>query len=43
MKEKVFEGSRDECYEFIRANRFSLLISMMEIRNNKEVWAIRKQ
>lgn len=40
MKEVVFSGSETECQDFVRANRFNVLLSGMEIREGK-VYAFR--
>lgn len=39
-KARVFEGTLDACQQFVRANRFSVILSQMEIRYG-HVYAVR--
>jgi hypothetical protein len=39
-KARVFDGTLDECQQFVRANRFSVILSQMEIQDG-HVYAIR--
>lgn len=34
-KARVFEGTLNQCRQFVRANRFSVLLSSMEIRDGR--------
>lgn len=36
----VFKGTEGECYEFIRANRFSVTIHSMSIRRDGFEWCV---